>query len=201
MAEVLILFAHPKFERSRVNKALVEKIKKRPGVTFHDLYEHYPDFNIDIIKEKKLLLEHDVIVWHHPLYWYSCPPILKQWIDLVLEYKWAYGPDGNALKGKQVLSVITAGGSRAVYCAEGNNNYSVNEFMRPFEQTARLCGMTYLPPFTVMGTHLLAEEELQNYSEQYDKAISLLQQGITAQKLGRCDYLNDLQQLHNSIIK
>ncbi len=83
MPNVLILFAHPKFERSRVNKALVDKIKNKEGVTFHDLYEYYPDFNIDLLKEKKLLLEHYVVVWHHPLYWYSCPPLLKQWIDLV----------------------------------------------------------------------------------------------------------------------
>lgn len=73
MKSVLILFAHPKYEQSRINKALVENIKHLEGVTFHDLYEHYPDFNIDRAFEKKLLIQHDIIVWHHPFYWYSCP--------------------------------------------------------------------------------------------------------------------------------
>lgn len=201
MAKVLILFAHPKFEQSRVNKVLVDKIRKKDGVTFHDLYERYPDFNIDILYEKDLLANHDVIVWHHPFYWYSCPPLLKQWIDIVLEYKWAYGPEGNALKGKQSLNVITAGGSRQVYCTEGNNNYSVNEFLRPFEQTAKLCGMEYMPPFTVMGTHQLSDEELQNYTDQFGSLITLLQEGISARDIGRCDFFNDIPELNNSKTK
>ncbi len=197
MAKVLVIFAHPKFERSRVNKILVEKIRKKEGVTFHDLYEQYPDFNIDLLVEKKLLLHHDVVIWHHPFYWYSCPPLMKQWIDIVLEFGWAYGPEGNALKGKQALNVITAGGSREVYCTEGNNNYSVNEFLRPFEQTARLCGMEYLPPFTIMGTHQLSDEELENYGNQFESLITLLQEGVSARDVGRCDFFNDIPELSN----
>ena len=197
MSKILVLFAHPKFERSRVNKLLVEKVRKRTGVTFHDLYEHYPDFNIDVVFEKKQLTEHDIIIWHHPFYWYSCPPLMKQWIDVVLEFKWAYGPEGNALKGKQALNVLTMGGSREVYCAEGRNNYTVNEFLRPFEQTARLCGMDYLPPFAVMGTHRLSDEDLVKYTAQYDAMISLLQQGVSPKLTGKCDYFNDIPELNN----
>ncbi len=198
MAKILVIFAHPKFERSRVNKALVEKIKNRKEVTFHDLYENYPDFNIDIHREKRLLAEHDVLIWHHPFYWYSCPPLMKQWIDLVLEYQWAYGPNGHELEGKQAMNVITTGGSRAVYCAEGNNHYSVNEFLRPFEQTARLCGMTYLPPFAVMGTHRISDEELVEYTKQYDASIDLIIEGINKAKLGNCEHLNDLPQVNTA---
>ena len=109
MNRILILFAHPKFEQSRANKALVKMIENKEGVTFHDLYERYPDFNIDIISEKKLLAEHDVIVWHHPFYWYSCPPLMKQWMDVVLEFGWAYGANGTALQSKKCLNVITLG--------------------------------------------------------------------------------------------
>jgi len=195
MKKILVLFAHPKFERSKVNRALVEKIRKREGVTFHDLYERYPDFNIDVFIEKKLLSEHDVIIWHHPLYWYSCPPLLKHWIDLVLEFNWAYGPSGDALKGKQALNVITAGGTRAVYCSEGNNNYSINEFLRPFEQTARLCKMDYFPPFGVMGANGISDEGIATAVAQYDQLISVLQEGLVPSIAGRCDYLNDIPQL------
>lgn len=191
MAKILVLFAHPKFERSRVNKALVERIRSIDNVTFHDLYERYPDFNIDILTEKSLLSSHDIIIWHHPLYWYSCPPLLKQWIDLVLEYKWAYGPGGNALVGKQALNIITAGGSQEVYCAQGTNNYSINEFLRPFEQTAKLCGMEYLPPFSVMGTHKISNEQLEDYCQKYERAMSLLKEGINFSDVTKCSHLND----------
>ncbi len=177
---------------------MVEKIRKREGVTFHDLYERYPDFNIDVFIEKKLLSEHDVIIWHHPLYWYSCPPLLKHWIDLVLEFNWAYGPSGDALKGKQALNVITAGGTRAVYCSEGNNNYSINEFLRPFEQTARLCKMDYFPPFGVMGANGISDEGIATAVAQYDQLISVLQEGLVPSIAGRCDYLNDIPQLQTA---
>ena len=198
-ARILLLFAHPKFEQSRANKALIPRIPRSEGVTFHDLYEHYPDFNIDVPYEKELLANHDVIVWQHPLYWYSCPPLLKQWMDLVLEFGWAYGPEGTALQGKQALSVITVGSSRAVYCAAGNNNYSVNEFLRPFEQTARLCGMTYFPPFAVMGTHELSDRELKRYADQYAALIALLQAGVSAREIGTCDLFNDAPELLNLV--
>ena len=38
MKKVLILFAHPKFEKSRANRALIEQVKEVEGVHFHDLY-------------------------------------------------------------------------------------------------------------------------------------------------------------------
>ncbi|MBG47371.1 MAG: NAD(P)H oxidoreductase [Pseudozobellia sp.] len=196
MNSILILFAHPKFEQSRTNKMLVGEIEKMKGVTFHDLYEHYPDFHINISFEKELLAQHDIVVWHHPMYWYSCPPLMKQWIDLVLEYNWAYGPDGKALLNKKCLNVITTGGSRELYCSEGSNHYSVNEFLRPFEQTARLCGMQYLPPFSIMGTHRLSDDELLDKGRQYAQLLQFLQDDCSPKAMKDCSMLNDLEQLN-----
>lgn len=195
MNSILILFAHPKFEQSRTNKRLVQQLDQLEGVTFHDLYESYPDFHINISFEKALLARHDIVVWHHPLYWYSCPPLMKQWIDLVLEYNWAYGPEGKALQQKKCLNVITTGGSRELYCSEGSNHYSVNEFLRPFEQTARLCNMEYLPPFTVMGTHKLSDAELNDQCEQYGQMLRFLQGDCSPQVMKDCAMLNDIPQI------
>ena len=44
--KILILFSHPLFEKSQANKALVDNIPKSENITFHDLYEEYPDFDI-----------------------------------------------------------------------------------------------------------------------------------------------------------
>ena len=197
MKRILILFAHPKFEKSRTNQALVEGVRNMEGVTFHDLYERYPDYYIDVAYEQKLLEQHDVIIWHHPFYWYSCPPLLKQWIDVVLEFGWAYGSEGNALRGKQCLQVITTGGSEKVYCADGKNMYSINEFLRPFEQTARLCGMKYEAPFAVMGTHQLTDEDLHQHALQYRTIIDSLLQGLALQKIESCVFQNDIPELKN----
>ena len=120
---------------------------------------------------------------------------MKQWIDLVLEYGWAYGPQGNALKGKQCLQIITTGGSAKVYCSEGRNLYSINEFLRPFEQTARLCQMEYLSPFAVMGTHRLGPQDLEKFARQYRQIMAYLQEGKSLQSLKDCAFQTDIPEL------
>ncbi|MEM7550301.1 MAG: NAD(P)H-dependent oxidoreductase [Bacteroidota bacterium] len=196
MNQILILFAHPKYEQSRANQALIEHIKKTEGVTIHDLYQQYPDYNIDVYIEKDLLQDHDIIIWHHPFYWYSCPPLLKQWIDMVLEFGWAYGPGGNALSGKVAMNTITTGGTREVYCSEGYNHYTIGEFLRPFEQTAKLCKMDYLPPFSVMGTHRLTENDLGSYAQQYSLLLEWLKKGdLGTGERDNCQFINDIPEL------
>ena len=91
---VLILFAHPALQKSRVNRRLVAAVQNLENVTINDLYEEYPDFSIDVKREQALLESHDIIIFQHPLYWYSCPALLKEWQDLVLEYGFAYGAQG-----------------------------------------------------------------------------------------------------------
>lgn len=164
MARVLVLFAHPALEKSRANRALVAVVPglraRLPGLTFHDLYEAYPDFDVDVAHEQALLVAHDVVVLHHPFYWYSTPPLVKQWEDLVLEHGWAYGSEGRMLEGKRLLSVVTLGGGESAYQPEGYNRFTVRQLLAPIEQTAHLCRMRYLPPWLVHGTHRLSDAEL-----------------------------------------
>lgn len=148
---ILILFAHPVLERSRVNRRLMEGVRDLEGVTVHDLYEVYPTLAIDVAREQRLCLEHDVLVMQHPFYWYSCPAILKEWMDLVLEHGWAYGKGGTALHGKLMLNAITTGGADEAYRREGYNRFTMRELLAPFDQTAHLCGLRYLAPFVVHG--------------------------------------------------
>ena len=171
MARILILFAHPALEKSRVNTHLARAAQSVGGVTFCDLYERYPDFFIDVTVEQRLLTEHDVIIWHHPMYWYSCPPLLKQWIDLVLMHGWAYGSGGHALEGKYLFNAITTGGGEMAYSTTGFNRFSLRQFLIPFEQTVRLCRMTYLPPFVVQGTHRMSPREIETHAERYTSLL------------------------------
>jgi glutathione-regulated potassium-efflux system ancillary protein KefG len=69
MKKILIIFAHPVLEKSRVHKTLLKYISGLDHVTFVDLYESYPDFDIDVKREQQLLLAHDIIIWQHPLCW------------------------------------------------------------------------------------------------------------------------------------
>lgn len=152
---ILVLFAHPAFERSRAQRHLVQAVRDLDGVTFHDLYEAYPDFDVDVKREQALLEAHDAIVLQHPFYWYSTPPLIKQWIDLVLVYGWAYGQGGTALVGKRFLNAITAGGAEESYGTQGLHRFTVRELLAPIEQTVHLCNMHFLAPFVVHGTHAM----------------------------------------------
>ena len=192
MNKILILFAHPRFEKSKTNRALLKNIEQLHGVTLNDLYEQYPDFNIDIEREKELLMAHEIIIWHHPFYMYSAPALLKQWMDLVLEYGWAHGRGGDYLKNKIIFNVITAGGTREVYAANGHNRFTIREFLTPFDQTATLCKMVYLPPFVVQGTHLLTVEALLNHVALYHNLLEKLTAGdFDIESMKKVEFLND----------
>jgi glutathione-regulated potassium-efflux system ancillary protein KefG len=193
MNRILILFAHPVLEKSRVHSVLLESISNIEGITINDLYESYPDFDIDIKREQQLLLTHHIIVWQHPFYWYSCPAILKQWQDLVLEHGWAYGRNGNALRGKQVFNALTSGGGKEAYQLSGRQHCTIHELMKPFERTAVLCQMKYLSPFWIPGTHKMEAPQIREHALDYrELLISLRDQFVDEKVLKSCNYLNDL---------
>jgi glutathione-regulated potassium-efflux system ancillary protein KefG len=190
--KILILFTHPRYERSTVNSILVNNIPDIPEITFHDLYEKYPDFNIDIEYEKSLLTDHQIIIWQHPFYWYSAPPLLKQWIDLVLEFGWAYGPGGSALKDKIVFNSITSGGQLSAYAREGYNRFTIKELLAPWQQTAFLCKMIYLPPFAIHGTHRIQNGELNIMADYYREILNRFVKGdFSVKEINNFSYLND----------
>lgn len=168
---VLVLFAHPALQKSRINRRLVREPQTLDGVTFRDLYEAYPRFDIDVTEEQRLLLAHDVVVFQHPFYWYSTPAILKEWQDLVLEHGWAYGSEGDALRGKLCLDVITTGGREEAYREGGANRYSIQQFLAPLAQTAALCGMRFLPPFVVHGTHAMSRDAVEVHAHDYRRVL------------------------------
>lgn len=172
MKKTLLLLAHPAFDRSVANAALLAAVQDLENVTVQDLYAVYPDSLINVDREQELLLEHERIVIQHPFFWYSTPAIVKEWFDLVLEYGWAYGNGGNQLHGKTFLTAMTTGGSADAYCENGTNCYSIDEFLRPIEQTARLCGMEYEKPFVVFGSLSLSKEALAEEADRYRKLLS-----------------------------
>ncbi|MFC5410174.1 NAD(P)H-dependent oxidoreductase [Larkinella bovis] len=193
MASVLILFAHPALEKSKTNRILMGACQSVESVTVNDLYEEYPDFDIDVDREQQLLLEHDYIILHHPMYWYSSPAMVKQWQDLVLEHGWAYGREGNALVGKKIFNVITTGGPQRAYAEAGYNRFTIQQFLAPFDQTAYLCKMIYLPPFVVHGTHRLTEAEMHQYARQYRSLLTLLTTDqVAVEDARKRSYLNEM---------
>lgn len=173
--KILILFAHPVLERSRVNRRLIEAAAAVDGVTVRDLYELYPTLNIDVAAEQAALVAHDVVVFQHPFYWYSVPAILKEWQDLVLQHNWAYGPTGTQLRGKLTLNALSTGAPHSAYREGGYNRFSVRALLAPWDQTAHLCGMRYLAPFVVHGSlRVVGDEDLAAPRDAYVRLLEAL---------------------------
>ncbi|MCE7536843.1 glutathione-regulated potassium-efflux system ancillary protein KefG [Aliivibrio fischeri] len=166
LPKILVILAHPDPEQSIANKAILSAYSHLEHVTVHDLYAHYPDFFIDVVFEHELLAQHDIIIFQHPLYLYSCPALLKEWMDCVLGKGFAYG-NGDALKGKQWRSVITAGGIEEAFSKTGYNQHSMDDILIPFKITAALCQMEWLPPSIQYWARKITVEKRQQYIDEY----------------------------------
>ena len=166
--EVLVLAAHPQLEHSRVNRRLMQAAAGAAAtIQVRDLYALYPDYLIDIDAEQALLASARLVVWQHPIQWYSMPALMKLWVDEVLAFGWAYGPGGTALRGKDLWLVATTGGPEDSYHPDSYNRYFFDAFLPPYEQTAALCGMRFLPPLLLHGAHRAEEAEVAAHAKVY----------------------------------
>ena len=142
--KALVILSHPNLEESIANKTIINRLSKDlTNIEIRHIEELYPQLKIDVNAEQEALLSADIIVFQHPFYWYSTPAGLKQWMDSVLSYGFAFGHDGDKLKGKYFIESLTIGGPTESYSALGYNHFSIEDFLRPIEQTAYLTMMNY----------------------------------------------------------
>ncbi|MBJ9991670.1 MULTISPECIES: NAD(P)H-dependent oxidoreductase [Paenibacillus] len=159
--KTMVIVSHPDLSKSRANHALLEALPKHTDIHVRDLYQEYPDWQIDADREKQLLLAYDRIILQFPFYWYSSPPLLKKWFDDVLTSGWAYGPGGEHLKGKEFIVVTTAGGTDKSFQAGGDNWFTISELLKPIHLTIAHCHGTFLPPFVVYDANRASQEQLK----------------------------------------
>ncbi len=170
--KTLVNVIHPNLnETSLVNKRWVEELRKAPEkFEVRNLYELYPREDINVSEEQRLIEEYDKIIFQFPLYWNSCPPLFKKWMDEVLAYGWAYGStSGYKFATKKVALAITASGTEQEYSHLGVFKYTLEEFTRPFEITFDWIKADYKPFFAFMGVPHLADENSLQKIEQSAK--------------------------------
>ncbi len=193
--KILVLFAHPAYSRSVVQKALRQAISDMENVTIHDLYDSYQEMIIDPDKEQALLLEHDIIIFQHPYFWYSTPSILKEWQDIVLEHHFAYGKGGDRLKGKDFFHVISTGAAIEQYMTGPLKDTSFKEVFTPTRLMARLTQMNWHSPFVVDGIiqHDITKERLDQVCEDYRRVLLAMSDNIFDFSVADShDYMNDV---------
>lgn len=165
--KVLVVYAHSDPHESVANRLLLNAVRGFDNVTIHDLYATYPDYFIDVTAEQKLLCQHDVIVFQHPLYTYSCPALLKEWFDQVLTRRFATDQGYQKLKGKYWRSIITTGEPEEAYQYGGYNRYPLSEILRPFELTSLMCDMHWMEPNIIYSARRQSPQQLQQMVEEY----------------------------------
>lgn len=181
--KTLVILAHPNLSSSVANSVIVEEYKKHANdITIRHLDSLYNDYNIDVAAEQQALLAADTIVLQFPFYWYSAPASLKNWIDKVFTFNFAYGPEGDKLKGKNLIISTTVGGPKEAYNPLGYNHFQVRDLLLPFEQTAYLAGLKYHDPiFThscvyIPGVYNVKEEVEQRARNHAARVLETLEQ-------------------------
>lgn len=64
--KIMVIAVHPNLNHSRANQALARELKDHTYIYFRDLYQEYPDWNIDLEREQQLLLQYDRVVFQFP---------------------------------------------------------------------------------------------------------------------------------------
>jgi glutathione-regulated potassium-efflux system ancillary protein KefF len=186
---ILVLYAHPAPHRSPVNRRLAEAAGATPGVVLHDLYNTYPDFDIDVERERALAREASLLVFLHPIRWYGMPSLLKEWLDVVLVPGWAYGKRDSArtgeLQGKGYWLVATTGSGEDAYQPGGLHGRPFSDFLAPFEQTAALCGMDWIAPLIMHGAAHAVDAAVEAHVAEFARRLHAYAAPLLAAAAGR----------------
>lgn len=170
--KILVVVVHPNIEQSRINKIRRNELVTDDRITVHELYKKYPNEEINVEEEQELLKNHDRIIFQFPMYWYSSPPLLKKWFDVVLTKGWAYGRNGNELKYKEFGIAVSTFSPEEHYQQSGLNSHTIEELTFPFEATVNKIKGIYLPIFALHGIAGLCDVDLKKDALEYKNYIT-----------------------------
>ena len=141
---LLVVSGHARIEISTATKTIMEEVKKEfPKAELLYLDQTYPDFKIDIRKERQRVSSADIIVLQYPIQWYSAPAIMKRWLEEVFTFGFAHDAKGGLLNGKKLIISMTSGAPESQYHIGERQNYPMDVYQLPLVQLANLCGMDF----------------------------------------------------------
>ncbi|MCF2858726.1 NAD(P)H-dependent oxidoreductase [Pseudoalteromonas sp. SMS1] len=147
MSQVVVISGHPNSQGSNANQVILNALNQAiSNLDIRYLDKLYADYQIDIKSEQDALIDADIIVLQFPFYWYSVPALLKKWVDEVFAYDFAFGANGDKLKGKDLILSFTVGGPEESYDPLGYNHFSIEQLIYPLKQTAYLTGLNFNRP-------------------------------------------------------
>lgn len=173
MKNLLIITGHTHNEYSIANKEIESLLRaKYPHARVVNLSKEYPDYRIDVKIEQENLLWADTIIIQTPMFWYSMTSIVMRYIEEVFDHGFAYGSEGDKLKGKKIIVSFTGGAAEEDYRLDGEQGITLKEIMRPIEITFHFCSLDYkgyLFTGGILNTGDMSEEEKK---EIHEKSVS-----------------------------
>lgn len=166
--DTLIIAAHPDLANSTVHSTWLRAVRQAGAAHVQEIVSAYPGGVIDVRIEHSLIEAHDRIILQFPIFWYSVPAVLKNWIDEVLSHGWAYGRGGDAFVGKELGLAYSTGTAAEAYRAGGRNRFSMSELTKPLELTAIFIKARFLPSFILHGANTgFSEHQLEESASAY----------------------------------
>ncbi|WP_209390888.1 NAD(P)H-dependent oxidoreductase [Chryseobacterium sp. RR2-3-20] len=160
MKKTLVVFAHPYLEHSNSNVELINFYVRHQHFTLRDLYEEYPDFHIAAFRERKRLQQYDRFIFQFPIIWFGIPPLLKLWIDEVLDRNWLAGEEINPLENKDIYIVVTTGGKERSFSKNGTYKYTIDEIISGLIVSLNVFKANVKDITVVYEAHKLSKKEI-----------------------------------------
>ncbi|WP_076460061.1 NAD(P)H-dependent oxidoreductase [Limosilactobacillus caccae] len=165
--KTLVIVAHPQLDSSATEAFFKTAARQADNVTWHEL-----TIPFDVVHEQQLLHSANRIILQFPMYWYSAPAILKQWLDEA----WTTTLTTNRLvKGHELGIVVTVAHPAQAFMPGASQQFTIAELLRPYQALAHATGMKYLPPLPVYQFAQQSDEQRQLLFIRY-------QQYLTAKK-------------------
>ncbi len=134
----------------------------------------------DLKTEIEFVKKADLLLFIFPLWWSSCPAIMKGYIERVLMQGFAYDYETNSvfknglLKGKQVKLLLTTGCSEAMYNQQVTHKKSIEERLEHLTyEVLAFCGLNVHKTFIAHGVgHQLPKEKLEAVLDDMKKELA-----------------------------
>lgn len=170
MGKILVISGHPDYKKSIANRAIINEFRSLvPDAEIVYLDSEYPDFNIDVKREQKRLVQADTVVLEFPFWWYSAPSLMHRYLEQVMTYGFAFGPTGKALTGKRLIVSFTTGAAAEAYSPQGYQHYTIEQFMPQFRALSNLCGFEWQEPIYSCGMTLANPDDKEAANVFYNK--------------------------------
>ena len=172
LKKTLVLFAHPFLEYAENSQMFLNFYERNQHFTFRDLYEEYPEFHIAAFRERKRIHEYDRFIFHFPIIWFGMPPLLRLWVDEVIDTNWLKEYEDNPFENKDVYFLITTRSKEKSFGRNGKHHYTVEELISGILVTLKIFKANIRNIYVVYESENLTKKEIIQHKNKFIEILS-----------------------------